>query len=565
MTTQSMLSENVGTKKPTLNENMKVLLQSVKLRSQQQTISFAASDIAVLTGYHPYGNILETFLKYLYQNLELLYELDLSTLQIEEISIEEEMKRILSKCSTDKQIEIQTLTNEIITQKDSLKNHYQVKDILQKSKDLLKTEKSKFTDEEYEFLQEELQYRIKTNYGKFNEEKALNLYEEITGFPVSERNQTCYVMEIPALMLDLTDLEEGDQPKVTRSEETNIPNNSTELQNNLEIKKSNIEIIDLCDTEEDTPIAATVSTKLKTSENFTLDTAEALSSLSEVSKKEKIFDYFQSKDLSSLNPPQPKKPSSPLEAPQTSSRRSKRQRKENSAIAFSIIGKVDGISYQMDAKGEDATQWKQYQIIIEMKNRVNRIFNPPPLYEQIQLTAYLLMTNSLYGDLVQVMPEEESLEIQRTESIKVEFTNHLSKAASTGDVSSSTTFRKSVTLSELALSQHNENISLLSKANSLPINLKSNPKNSSQVMKQNLSLEQLSYYSPTFSITRIAIDGPPYFHRYHWDTVILPRLHIIKDAIMTLRSDDDLRYSFLLSSDEEKLLLIQHLCPYLST
>lgn len=557
-----MLSENGGTKKSTLNENMKVLLQSVKLRSQQQTISFAASDIAVLTGYHPYGNILETFLKYLYQNLELLYELDLSTLQIEEISIEEEMKRILSKCSTDKQIEIQTLTNEIITQKDSLKNHYQVKDMLQKSKDLLKTEKSKFTDEEYEFLQEELQYRIKTNYGKFNEDKALNLYEEITGFPVSERNQTCYVMEIPALTLDLTDLEEGDQPKMTRSQETNKSNISTEVQNNAEIKKGIVEIIDLCDTEEETSVAATVSAKLK---GDPLDTAETLSSLSEGSKKEKIFHYFQSKDLSSSNPSQFKKPSSQLEGPQTSVRRAKRQRKEGASIAFSIIGKVDGISYQMDANGDDATQWKQYQIIIEMKNRVNRIFNPPPLYEQIQLTAYLLMTNSLYGDLVQVMPEEESKEIQRTSSIKVEFSNHLSKVASSSDVSSSITLRKSATLSELALSQHNENISLLSKANSLPINLKSNHSNSSQVIKQNLSLEQLSYYSPTFSITRIAIDGPPYFHRYHWDTVILPRLHIIKDAIMTLRSDDDLRYSFLLSSDEEKLLLIQHLCPYLST
>jgi hypothetical protein len=67
----------------------------------------------------------------------------------------------------------------------------------------------------------------------------------------------------------------------------------------------------------------------------------------------------------------------------------------------------------------------------------------------------------------------------------------------------------------------------------------------------------------TFHISRIYLDGPPYFHRKYWDSVIIPRLHVFSNAVTTMRSDDSMRYTYIMSSYEEKMKILQNLCPYL--
>jgi hypothetical protein len=68
---------------------------------------------------------------------------------------------------------------------------------------------------------------------------------------------------------------------------------------------------------------------------------------------------------------------------------------------FYIIGKVDGVSHQLDISHSDAHQWRPIRVVVEVKNRVNRIPQDPPLYDQIQLVAYMIMLGCDCGDLVQ--------------------------------------------------------------------------------------------------------------------------------------------------------------------
>jgi hypothetical protein len=72
-------------------------------------------------------------------------------------------------------------------------------------------------------------------------------------------------------------------------------------------------------------------------------------------------------------------------------------------VLFYIVGKVDGLSTQLDLRSDDATQWREMQVVVEVKNRLGRIAAEPPLYDQIQLVTYMLMLGCQFGDLVQAV------------------------------------------------------------------------------------------------------------------------------------------------------------------
>ena len=68
---------------------------------------------------------------------------------------------------------------------------------------------------------------------------------------------------------------------------------------------------------------------------------------------------------------------------------------------FYIVGKVDGVSQQLDMSSMDANEWSAIDVVIEVKNRVHKIPAYPPHYDQIQLVAYMLMLGCIAGDLVE--------------------------------------------------------------------------------------------------------------------------------------------------------------------
>ena len=78
---------------------------------------------------------------------------------------------------------------------------------------------------------------------------------------------------------------------------------------------------------------------------------------------------------------------------------------------FYIVGKVDGVSIQPLFEMKTFNQHKHYgnqnekqmRVVVEVKNRMSRIPVEPPLYDQIQLVAYMLMLGCTHGDLVQTI------------------------------------------------------------------------------------------------------------------------------------------------------------------
>ena len=81
---------------------------------------------------------------------------------------------------------------------------------------------------------------------------------------------------------------------------------------------------------------------------------------------------------------------------------------------FTIYGAVDGIRDELwcppnvcTSNGEQTCaldeEWQLRQIIVECKHRMKHTFSSPPLYDQIQTTAYCLMYNVDHADIVQVV------------------------------------------------------------------------------------------------------------------------------------------------------------------
>ena len=64
-----------------------------------------------------------------------------------------------------------------------------------------------------------------------------------------------------------------------------------------------------------------------------------------------------------------------------------RKRRKTQKPYFLLVGRVDGISHQLDLTDPDPSTWTEIKVVVEMKSRVRRISSPPPLYEQIQLVS----------------------------------------------------------------------------------------------------------------------------------------------------------------------------------
>ncbi|ETK79426.1 hypothetical protein L915_14710 [Phytophthora nicotianae] len=66
---------------------------------------------------------------------------------------------------------------------------------------------------------------------------------------------------------------------------------------------------------------------------------------------------------------------------------------------FSICGMVDGVADALTISMDD--EWELTPVVVEVKNRMRGIRNPPPLYDHIQLAVYMKMLGVEHGDLVQ--------------------------------------------------------------------------------------------------------------------------------------------------------------------
>jgi hypothetical protein len=455
------------------------------LIDRERPIRFSCSDIAAIAGYHPYTSIIELFDKYLYQDLELLRQIDCKKLGIEVTSIDDEIDGIISKLDVRNQQVLQQILN-LIEREEVLQDNEQAQNLLKSISNLLQSNeiKDSVATEELEFLERELEGRVKKQYGVNSENNALERYEAMTGFKVVERNETTHYLEVPPLVVDLTASCDG--PTTTSDEK-----------------------------DSDSMVCAPPQTERKATCEKKPNIVDATSILMASARRNCFVSLSASKRKLDSSSSKKSLSNNRDDTDQFPAKKSKKTKP-----AFCLIGKVDGISYQLDTSGEDASRWKPTKVVVEVKSRVFRAKDPPPLYEQIQLVSYMVMLNCRHGDLVQSV---------RTSS----------QTVSIPPIATTTATDESI-IEEIPLQE------ILCKPQLVTVS-------------GGVSSES------NFKVSRVTLNAPPYYHQFHWDTVIIPRLHVFSDAIIAVRKNDDIRASYLLAEDDVRLAFIHHLCPYFTS
>lgn len=81
---------------------------------------------------------------------------------------------------------------------------------------------------------------------------------------------------------------------------------------------------------------------------------------------------------------------------------SEAERKADAMTHFKLIGKIDGL-VDITLPPANGAPSKVKTIVMEMKNRTNKIADPPPIYEAVQLCTYCRILGCNEGDLVQCL------------------------------------------------------------------------------------------------------------------------------------------------------------------
>ena len=219
---------------------------------------------------------------------------------------------------------------------------------------------------------------------------------------------------------------------------------------------------------------------------------------------------------------------------------------------FKIVGKVDGISRHIDASSNDPTHWHEYRVVVEIKNRMNKIPAIPPLYDQIQLVTYMLMLGTACGDLVQVVTRGNQSKAKGcyddgTPPIPLPIAQSSSSASHpshnhSDHPSPSPTAASHHISDRLSAPSHHisdpPSLSPTAPSHNQPDHLSASP---SPPPHTRASIPSLSSTSPVvaptlkkpkldmvldFSVCRVLLNAPPYNHKDYFFSTVMPRLKV---------------------------------------
>lgn len=324
---------------------MEQIMSELKI---QQVLRISCSDIAAVCGFNPWSKMDALFEKYLYQDLPELMEMDAQNLDTEFITIEQQISGILDKLDEDDKRQLKLLDCDVLNS-DLLNNNAKAEEFLAQVKLLMDNKKviDKLNRDELKVIADEYRGRIRRNYGIHCEHKLLDRYEEHCGFPVTERN-------LQSIKMVVMPLENSGAKKSMSSFSVDhrLYNSSTEVP---------------------TPL----SSSSNGSSSGSIRMRDAFSELLMASKRSSAECKLQA----------------------LSDKRKRRKGDSSRTPSFVLVGRVDGISHQLDTSSEDATMWRSVKVVVEMKSRVKRVAPTPPLYEQIQLVSYMTILDCSCGDL----------------------------------------------------------------------------------------------------------------------------------------------------------------------
>jgi hypothetical protein len=327
-------------------------------------LRISASNIAAITGYHPWKNLPELFLyDFVYQGSEgkLLMRKDAALLGLTIVDPDEVLQDLAKKAGTA----AEAAFKDVLCVKTGNKIVHDVQTAASMKDKVIKEAKKKLSKAELRILEQGVRSAVDTGYGTAHENDALDLFEKQTGWPVEERNA-----EIRSWPFRLHD--SGDVPTV-------IP-----------IRK-----------------AFAISTSLRSGDPASEDEKPCLVDLtcddasSDVSAKMNDVDFCDNKESEHQD--------------------------ENETPFFSIVGSIDGIREELtpaDKDCDDDDSWTLRRVIVECKHRMQRLQSIPPLYDQIQAICYCFMYEVENADIVQVLRIQEKKNEGKSQSESTDFTKH---------------------------------------------------------------------------------------------------------------------------------------------
>lgn len=310
----------------------------------QQVLRISCSDIAAVCGFNPWSKMDALFEKYLYQDLPELMEMDAQNLDTEFITIEQQISGILDKLDEEDKRQLKLLDGDVLNS-DLLNNNAKAEEFLAQVKLLMDNKKvvDKLNRDELKVIADEYRGRIRRNYGIHCEHKLLDRYEEHCGFPVTERNLQSIKMVVMPLENSGGVVKRSSLSVDHRLHSSSIASSSSDNNNSSGIRMR-----------------------------------DAFSELLMASKRSSAECKLQA----------------------MSDKRKRRKGDSSSRTpSFVLVGRVDGISHQLDTSSDDAALWRPVKVVVEMKSRVKRVAPTPPLYEQIQLVSYMTILDCSCGDL----------------------------------------------------------------------------------------------------------------------------------------------------------------------
>ena len=418
-----------------------------KFQYTNHSLRLSASQIAAMTGFHPYTNLPRLLMGLVYQGPigQALLRRDANLINVELISEEESLLRLAKKAGDNVEkafkssLDVSTGKKKVssIQGASSLKN-----DVVSKARNSKRLSKG-----ELKQLSDGARYNVNTGFGKEHEDVALDLYEELTGWEVRERNTKLKYWDF-IREEDLQNWQGCDAKDWTKSV---VPINAARpFIKAIEVEKSSgHDDVGICNRE---PII------IESDDDIIL-------------KCEK-----ENKELS-------------LECG-TSESGGKCMKKSERKPFFSILGVADGVCdelFPLSAVGIKSSEnaedeWSLRTVVIECKHRMKKAFLPPPIYDQIQAIVYCFMYNTSHAEIVQVVRES-----------KVEQTKGRSNASKG----------------------------------------KSDER------------EHLEKKTTKITRSRISLDDPVMKHGENWVSTILPRLRKFVEAVYSIRSSNEKRYSMI--------------------
>jgi len=352
-------------------------------QKQAHSLRLSASQIAALVGLNPYTDLPEVLCKLVYQTRlgQRLLKHDVKLLGLTLQSPEDILLELAKKAGVTT---ARAFENTVLAMQDLPaaipKTIQDVKDAQIKVMKDAETSGS-LTVSEKKQLREGVRRAVSTTYGTHHEDEALDCYEKMVGCEVLERNAE--MISWPFVKAE--DVLCETSPKIE------IVDNHLHEKTVVPMSK---------------PTAIVFHRKEKTTNE------EAKSETNNAPSNESC--YALPKSANWCKPPLvgPKHHDTTLDKKTDSMKK---------FPFFTILGKIDGIRdevwFDPDQKQQQdddddiygmndfgGGSWVQRPVIIECKHRVSsRPFNPPPLYEQIQATAYSFMYGVNQAEIVQVL------------------------------------------------------------------------------------------------------------------------------------------------------------------